>query len=810
MFFISNMNDSSIILSTSKRPDLQLIEKKWQEWWQKEGVYDFDKHSNKPVYSIDTPPPTVSGSLHVGHAMSYSQAEFIARYKRMQGFNVFYPMGFDDNGLPTERFVESKLGINLRDMNPKDFIGVVEAEVAKAREEFKSVWKKLGISVDWRQSYSTISPEVMETSQKSFIKLYENGRAYRKKDAAIWCPTCRTSLAQADLENREEHSKLNYLDFHLEDGDKFSIATTRPEMLGACVSVFVNPNDSRYSNIVGKYLIVPIYNNRVPVLSDTSIDPEFGTGVVMVCTFGDRSDIDLWRKYNLPSKIIIQNDGRFDGQAGSYVGLNVNETRRAILEELFDQSIITRQEDIVHEVPVHERCENHIQFNIQNQWFVKILDLKDALIRQGEKIEWYPPHMKNVYESWVKGLKWDWNISRQRPYGVPFPVWYCNDCGIPIIADEKEVPVDPRVTKYSKSCPSCGDDNIAPETDVMDTWMASSLTPLINAHWDKKNNLMNLIYPMNLRPQAHEIIRTWAFYTILKSYIHTDALPWKAIMISGHGLDARGRKMSKSKGNVILPEDVINKYSADALRWWAAGIKLGDNLPFQEKDVVRGKDITTKLWNAIRFSSNHIVDGHDADIDELKTSDRWILAKLNYVIQKTTEDFEAYQYSNARDRLENFFWHDFCDNYLEIVKHRLYGEAVPRDKRGAQYTLYNVLLSSLQLLAPFMPHITEEIYQGVFRKYEGYKSIHISRWPKHKPKWKNEKAEELGDLEVETISELRRWKHNHDLSLGSTINNLTLTHPEAEKLKQVEDEIRGTVRIKELRLKDGEFSIEMI
>lgn len=782
------------------------IEPRIQRFWEENRIFKFDPASKKPTYSIDTPPPTLSGYIHMGHVMSYSQAEFVARYQRMAGKNVFYPMGFDDNGLPTERFVEKKYKVNIRQVGREEFIRLCLKETEIGGANYRNVWTRLGISVDWDLLYSTINKRCQRISQRSFIDIYRMGRMERRNEPAIWCPLCETSLAQADVEDSEpKKSFLNTVKFTTEDGRELLIATSRPELISSCVGLLVYPGDGRYAGLVGKAAITPIFNAKVPILADVKVDPEFGTGMVMICTFGDKTDIDWWRQFGLPLKLSINADGTMNDVAGPYEGLTLAECRIKIIEDLKEKGLLVEQKPIEHVMNVHERCGTPVEYYVTQQWFIKILDLKDELLAQGAKLEWYPEHMKVRYDTWINGLKWDWCISRQRYFGVPFPLWYCKTCGAVALADESQLPVDPLVTKPLHPCPGCGSAEFEPEKDVMDTWATSSVTPLINSNWGEPNSLIDRIYPMSLRPQAHEIIRTWLFYTVIKGYLHTNALPWSTVMISGHGLDPNGKAMHKSKGNIVEPLPIVDKYSADALRWWAASAKLGDDLPFKEKEVVYGQKFVNKLFNASRFVSIHIRD-YTPEEPELELIDRWLLTKLNDTIRESTENFERYEYSRAKALTEQFFWGDFCDNYLEIVKDRLYRKAENgKSGRAAMYTLYMALLNSLKLLAPFTPHIVEDIYQRLFRRSEGAPSLHLSPWPVVDPHWADIEALRLGNMAVALISSLRQYKNSQNMAQNASISRVVISSDGLEAdIKQFDPVLKDTMKIGEISYGDVE------
>lgn len=789
-----------------KKYDPKEIEPRIQRFWEENKIFKFDPESKKPTYSIDTPPPTLSGYIHIGHVMSYSQAEFVARYQRMAGKNVFYPMGFDDNGLPTERFVEKKYKVNIRQVGREEFIKLCLKETEIGGANYRNVWTRLGISVDWDLLYSTINRRCQRISQRSFIDIYRMGRMERRNEPAIWCPLCETSLAQADVEDSEPRkSFLNTVKFTAEDGRVLLIATSRPELIPSCVALLVNPGDERYKHLAGKTGVTPIFNVKVPILADVKVDPEFGTGMVMVCTFGDKTDIDWWRQFDLPLKLSINADGTMNDVAGPYKGLTITECRKRIIADLSEAGLLVEQKPIEHIMNVHERCGTPVEYYVTQQWFIKILDLKDELLAQGAKLQWYPEHMKIRYDTWINGLKWDWCISRQRYFGVPFPIWYCKKCGAVALADESQLPVDPLAMKPLYPCVKCGSTEFEPEKDVMDTWATSSVTPLINANWGEPNSLMDKIYPMSLRPQAHEIIRTWLFYTVIKSYLHTDSLPWATVMISGHGLDPNGKAMHKSKGNIVEPLPIVDKYSADALRWWAASAKLGDDLPFKEKEVVYGQKFVNKLFNASRFVSIHI-KGYKPVEPELELIDKWLLTKLNDTIRDSTENFERYEYSKAKTLTEQFFWGDFCDNYLEIVKDRLYKKAENAESgKAAMYTVYMALLNSLKLLAPFTPHIAEDVYQRLFRKNEGAVSLHLSQWPEPDYHWADIEALRLGNMAVAMISSLRQYKNSQNMAQNAVLSKVIISSDGLnDDIKRFDPVLKDAMKIGEISYGDVE------
>ena len=781
------------------------IEEKWNNYWEKNKIYKFDPNSKKPVYSIDTPPPTVSGQMHMGHAFSYIQQDVIVRYKRMKGYNIFYPFGTDDNGLATERLVESINNVRGKDMNRDDFINLCIKTLEKIRPKYIQDWKNIALSADFDIFYSTIDKHSRKISQRSFIELYKNGREYRKKSPVIWCPECHTAIAQVEMEDRELTSTFNDIIFKV-DGKDLVISTTRPELLSSCVAIFYNPIDKRYKNLKGKKAKVPLFNYEVPILEDEKADPQKGTGIVMCCTFGDQTDVEWYKKHNLPLRVSFAKHGTMTKTAEKYEGLTIKQAREKIIEDLKKQNLLKKQEKIKHTVNVHERCGTEIEILESEQWFIKYLDLKTKFLEAGNKLNWYPKHMKNRYDNWIKGLQWDWCISRQRFFGVPFPVWYCKKCNEVKLAEIEDLPVDPLYEKPKTKC-KCGSNEFIPEKDILDTWATSSLTPRLAIELFKDKKIFKKLFPMSLRPQAHDIITFWLFNTVVKSQLHYTKNPWKDVVISGWALDPHGKKMSKSKGNVIEPQEKLETYGADVLRFWASGSKLGEDLPFQEKDLVTGKRFAIKLWNASKFTLTHLKDYKPTKPKKLEDFDKFLLSKLQRLVDNSTKSLDKYEYSRNKLDTENFFWNTFCDYYLEIVKDRLYNKKrTKQEKDSAKYTLYVILLTNLKLLAPIMPYITEEIYYTYFIKQEKAKSIHVSIWPKSDKKLINQKIEKSGNKAIEIISKVRKFKAQKQISLKKEIT-LTLDKKDEKDLKPFIKDLQAVVNAKEIKY--GKFSISL-
>jgi valyl-tRNA synthetase len=773
------------------------------EHWQESGVYNFNRAGNTPIYSIDTPPPTVSGHLHLGHVYSYSHADFVARFKRMNGYNVFYPMGFDDNGLPTGRLVEGRLGKKARDVGRETFIQACLALSEEAEEAYRDLWTRLGLSIDWRYTYRTIDENSRRIAQLSFLELLEKGLAYRQKAPAIWCPECRTALAQADLDDLDRQTTFQTLSFSLAGGEILPIATTRPELLPACVAVFVHPEDGRFTHLIGNEARVPLFGQMVPILADPAADPKKGTGAVMCCTFGDTTDIAWWRSFDLPLVEAITPDGRMAAEAGAYAGKTTFQAREEIVIDLAQEGFLLGSESREQSVRVHERCDTPVEYVVTGQWFIRILENKDKFLTAGEEVTWHPPHMANRYRQWVENLNWDWGISRQRFFGVPFPVWYCDACDETITASHDRLPIDPREEKPDRFCPSCDNGSFIPDPDVMDTWATSSMTPQIVGRWQTDEELYNKVFPFSCRPQAQEIIRTWAFYTIVKSALHFQKVPWSDALISGWGLAPEGTaKLSKSRGGgPVAPMEMIERYSADAVRYWAASTALGKDAVIDEQRIQAGTKFVTKLWNVARFSQRFL---SAAQLDEmgsgltLSPADRWILARTAQLIDRSTVLWEDYDYASARSEVEIFFWRDLADNYLEMVKKRLYDDL---ESQGARIALFQALLTTIKLLAPIMPFVTERIYQSLFANIEGEDSIHKSAWPVAEEYWRNDHALTIGDLLLNIATSIRRFKSENNLSLGSELRRLELATGDsqlAEQLSAARLDLTGLTRSAEI------------
>lgn len=750
-------------------------EKKWQEYWQQNDIYKYDPDSDREIFSIDTPPPTISGSLHIGHIFSYTQAEIIARFHRMQGKNVFYPFGFDDNGLPTERLVEKEENIRASALPRSEFIERCLNTTRKYEEEFKKLWLSMGFSVDWSLQYETINPRVRKISQKAFLDMAKCGKAYIKESPVLWCTTCQTSIAQAELDSTDKETTFNYIPFKVGE-EELIVATTRPELLYGCVCLFINPEDERYIKYLGKTALVPLYNYEIPILSDEKASIDKGTGVVMCATFGDLTDAQWYEKHKLPYRKVIESNGKIAEEVPFIGGLTAAAAREKIIELLKEGGLLKKSESITHIVSTHERCGKPIEIIPSKQWYIDILSERERYLQAAEEINWYPASMKNKYITWVQNLKWDWCISRQRYFGIPFPVWYCSKCGKPIFPKTEELPINPMEAKPTEVC-TCGSTEFEPETAVFDTWATSSLTPLINSRWGTEEDMTGKLLPMGMRTQAHEIIRTWAFYTIVRSLFHTGQIPWKDIMICGFVLAKKGEKISKSKNNSAdSPMELIKRNSADTLRYWASGAKLGTDTMFSEEELKLSKRFLTKLWNAASFCIMQLEDYNGAEPEVLMAVDKWIIERIKKVGNTAATYLEQYELGLAKHEIDEFFWNDFCDNYLEIVKDRLYkpeihGEA---ERLSGQHALYKVLLELLKLYAIYVPYITEEIYQCYYRSYEQSASIHSLQWSM-KSETEEEELLSFGENLKNIIGKVRRYKSERNLSLKEPISSLRIT-----------------------------------
>lgn len=798
-----------------KRYDHLIAESQAQQKWEAE-LTTARENNPGPLYSIDTPPPTVSGNLHIGHIFSYTQTDIVARYKRMCGYSVFYPFGFDDNGLPTERYVEQQKDIKAHQLPRNEFIELCLETTREVEKEFKKLWQRMGLSVDWRAEYSTISASTRKLSQESFIELYKKGFIFRRDEPALYCTFCRTSVAQAELDDKEEASMFNDIIFFDANGNDLVISTTRPELLPSCVALLYNPADPRYMHMQGTHATVPVFNYSVPIYADESVQIDKGSGLVMCCTFGDTTDVAWYKKFNLPYKQSIGFDGKFVPGTGILEGLKVTDARARIIEELKKDNLLLQQRPITHTVSIHERCKKNIEFVVLKQWFVNILDHKQQFLDIADQINWYPAFMKSRYTNWVENLSWNWCISRQRFFGIPFPVWHCGDCGEVILADKKDLPLDPTTTKPN-ACPKCKSANITPDTDIMDTWNTSSITPyicyqLFEPNADVFGSNVSEFLPMSMRPQAHDIIRTWAFDTIVKSWMHHGIAPWKDIIISGHVLSDKKEKLSKSKEHKALsPEGLLAQYPADVIRYWTASGSLGQDVAFSENQLKIGLRLVTKLWNAFLFSSEHMTKLEKPNVipEKLTTINAWLLHECTKTFESYQSYFEKNEFGLALLQIEGFFWNSYCDNYIELTKNQLFNpdQYKKEEVQATLWTLHQVGLRILQMYAPYLPHITETIYGELYANTK-IKSIHQTKFETVQKPYEFPQEAALATEIITIVSAVRKLKTEKQLSLKVELATLTIFGRDANLIRSLKDHeqiIRGVTQAKEIRYEFGEL-----
>ncbi|MEZ3114998.1 valine--tRNA ligase [Halobaculum sp. MBLA0147] len=743
--------------SLSGEYDPEATEDRWQRFWVDDETYRFGDGDADPntAYTVDTPPPTVSGSLHMGHLYGSTLQDFAARFHRMHDGDAMFPFGYDDNGIASELLTEEELGIHHSDYTRREFQEKCREVCAEYEESFTNEMQSLGVSIDWSRTYKTIEPRVQRISQLSFLDLYEKGREYRERAPTIWCPDCETAISQVEMEEEKRDSEFVDLAFELvepgseppadpereasdypvptEAGDDVVISTTRPELLPACVAMFVHPDDDANQHLVGGTARVPLFGHEVPIYADDRVEAETGTGIVMCCTFGDQTDIEWYQAHDLDLRVAIDESATMTDLAGDYEGLSTEAARDAIKDDLDAAGRLLARDPIEHVVQVHERsCDAAVEYLVTEQWYVELLDHTDEYLEAGREMDWYPEKMFSRYEHWIEGLEWDWCISRQRDSGIPFPVWYCADCDEAIFADPERLPVDPIADEPSvDACPECGHDEFEAEEDVFDTWATSSLTPLINAGWDYDADAGEItfdepgLYPMDLRPQGHDIVSFWLFHTIVKCVEHTGEVPFDSVLINGWVLDENREKMSSSRGNVVLPEEVMAEYPVDAIRYWASGYSVGDDFPYKTNELRQGEKLIQKIWNASKLvddlaseaaaeaelaTTTHPTTDAElpAEPETLEPVDEWLLSTLDDIVETATDHFAAHEYAKARTELRTFFWDTFCDNYLELAKQRDGAAA------STAYTLRTVHETVLRLFAPILPFVTEEVWTATY------------------------------------------------------------------------------------------------
>ncbi|MBX9689782.1 MAG: valine--tRNA ligase [Candidatus Obscuribacterales bacterium] len=861
------MSTETGIVDTKQLPshfESQSIELKWDSKWDDWGIYRFDKSSKREeTFVVDTPPPTVSGSLHVGHVFSYTHTDVVTRYKRMKGMKIFYPMGWDDNGLPTERRVQNYFNVRCehssagpyldaksasetykKDDPPRlvsrsNFIDLCLALTQEDEKAFKALWRRIGLSVDWQQEYSTIDKHSIKIAQQSFVDLFKKGHVYSIEAPTMWDVDFQTAVAQAELEDRNVAGNFHNIRFGVEGSDEsFVIATTRPELLAACVGVTAHPDDERFKHLIGKKAVTPLFHVPVPIFASELVDPEKGTGILMVCTFGDATDVAWWKEKGLAIRQIFGRNGRLlpvqFGSSGwesknaeaanacyqQISGRNVKQAQKLVVEMLrkpenaavgSDAPLTEEPKPLEHSVKFYEKGDKPLEFITTRQWFVRLMDKKEALVKKGDEIAWYPDHMRLRYKNWTENLQFDWCISRQRYFGVPFPVWYKLDAAgeidytSPIVAEFSSLPVDPM------SDPAPGFDEsmrnkpngFVGESDVFDTWFTSSMTPQLCSNWMLDENRHAQLFPMDLRPQSHEIIRTWAFYTIAKAMLHENKIPWKQVAISGWVLDPDRKKMSKSKGNVLTPMHLLDQYGADAVRYWSASARLGTDTAFDENILKIGKRLVTKIFNAGKFVLG--INGDPRPVTE--ELDKAFLHRLKQVVIRTNASFEKLDYATALSDIERFFWADFTDEYLELVKQRAYNAENPEGRGSAITTLRFALSTLLRLFAPFLPYVTEEVWSWYFAGQGKHKSVHTAEFPQETDFQNFNAPSDPRSFEVIAAcrSKVNQKKTEEQKSLGSEVESLELAlNPDnAALLKLSSEDFKSACKILDLDIESN-------
>ncbi|XBQ17251.1 MAG: valine--tRNA ligase [Oceanicaulis sp.] len=795
--------------------DVKASEEALKARWADEKAFQWDPEAPADTdYVIDTPPPTVSGALHIGHVYSYTQADITARYMRMSGRNVLYPIGWDDNGLPTERLVEKVKKVRGGTMAREEFVALCKEVIPEYEQQFRDLFSRLALSVDWSRQYQTISDESQAVSQMSFLDLYHKGLLERRLEPSLWDPADRTALAQAEVEEIEREGKLNQIPFEIEGGGEAAvIATTRPELIGGCGALMIHPDHPRAKELVGKRAISPLYRVPVPIIADDAVDPEKGTGIVMCCTFGDIQDINWWRAHKLPLRVVIDRAGKMEPELGigsedwpsldldgaraiiaELAGLKAEKAKARILEILDEKGLLLGQQTTHQVVPVAERSGAPLEIIVTPQWFIRTLEFKAQILEKANEITWRPAYMKQRLESWVDGLKWDWLISRQRHFGVPIPVWYSKrpgEEGKLIVPGKDELPVDP-TTDLPKGYEA---HEVEGERDVMDTWATSSVSPQLNTRSINEDYALDIEahrrqFPMALRPQAHEIIRTWAFYTIVKALHHENKVPWTNIAISGWCLAGDGSKMSKSKGNVVDPIKLLDQYGVDAVRFWTGTSRLGQDTALSENTLKQGKRVVNKLWNASKLAHMALKAAEDhgaldpttpaGDIKRGAIShplDKWLLGRLAEAVKTATESFENYEYAAAQRAIEDFFWRTYCDNYLEIVKRRTRFERAPTaEEKSAVLTLWHATDTIIRLYAPFCPYVTDALYDVLHGDRAGSPAtVHArGQWPKASDQAEPGLDRELGETFVQILAAARKVKSEAQVSMKVPASMLTV------------------------------------
>jgi valyl-tRNA synthetase len=787
-----------------KKVDFLEIEERWEHLWQEHGTYRYDWDDEvRPKFSVDTPPPYPSGEFHMGNVLNWTYFDMVARYKRMRGHNVHFPQGWDCHGLPTEVAVEKARRIRRSEVPPGEFRRLCEEWIEQYIATMKRAVIRLGCSGDWNLEYRTMEPAYMRKIQLSFLMLYDRDMIYKGEHPINWCPRCETAIADAEVEREHCVGRLYTVAFGLEGGEELLIATSRPEYIPACVAVGINPDDERHRHLIGGNAVIPIVGRTVPIIADDAVDPKFGTGAMMICTYGDKADVTAVARYGLPTIRLVDEKGRMTEAGGAYRGLGVEEAKKRIVADLDRMGLLRKTEDLDQEVGTCWRCDTPIEILTTEQWFMRTQSLTDDVEKAAMAIRWYPDWMRYRLIDWARSLDWDWVLSRQRVFATPIPAWHCRRCGAIRMATPGELPVDPKTTLPRGACPSCGSTDFRPETDVLDTWFDSSLTCAIHAGWPDRPDWRKL-FPASIHPSGQDIIRTWAYYLMVRHLALFGETAYDSVLINGMVLGNDGRKMSKSLGNFVASPEVFGKYGADAARQWAAaGGNTGFDVPFRWSDVEYGWRFMRKLWNACSFASAQLRDYDPEAEAEPEILDRWLLSVLERVVKATTDAFEECQFMNAFETARNFVWHVFCDHYLEAVKHRLYGGG--EGQMAAQRTLHYAVKRILKLLAPVMPHVTEEIYSQIYA-IDDVDSIHLSDWPVSDATMIDELAERRGDLIIAVIRDVRKEKNRLGIPLNTSISGLTVFaagDEEAETLELGRRDISATVKAEAVELRRG-------
>ncbi|MEM0129988.1 MAG: valine--tRNA ligase [Thermoplasmatales archaeon] len=759
--------------------DFRESEKRWIDYWINERIFRFDFQSSKPVFSIDTPPRYASGRMHIGHAFHYSHIDMIAKFHRLKGEEVFFPLCFDVNGMPIEVNVEKKYNIRMKDYDRQEFVKLCEDFADKNISDMIDQFRALGITADESLYYKTSSEMYRKYTQISFIRMYKKGLAYKGRHPVNWCPRCETAIAESEIVYEEREVSLHEITFR---GNGFSvkISTTRPELLPGCVALAVNPKDERYRGLIGREVEVPLFNRNVKILGDEEVLMDFGTGAEMICSVGDKDDLKMIYRHSLPLLKTIDEGGRMTDVAGKYRGLGIKEAREEILRDLKETGYLGSESKVRQNVGTCWRCSTPLEFLQREQWFIKTISFKEDVKRWAGKISWYPEFMRKRLEDWTDSLSWDWVVSRQRYFATPIPAWECEN-GHVTVAEESQCYVDPMIDPPPvERCQFCGG-KLKGSEEVFDTWMDSSISPLFNTFYARDENLFGRLYPMSLRPQGQEIIRTWAYYSIVRSNLLTGTNPWKNIMVDGNIMAPDGRPMHASWGNVVDPLELIRKYGADPFRYFAASCSLGEDSPFRERDLVRGQRLVNKIFNLISFLEFY--SGKQVSEGELRPVDHWIRREFNRIVDEVDSAMNSYSMDKATRSLENFMWHTLADKYVEIVKHRL-------AERKAYENAYNIILSTVVMISPILPFISEDSYQRFFRRYEGKRSVFDLRFPS--PMDFDDRLAAIGENTVDIVSLARDLKVKERISLSDKLSNVSIVSP--ERVDVDEEDVKGALR----------------